>query len=64
MPANRRAQSRGVCVGTDPLTIGYDYRKRVRDVSKSARCVNCLLPLSQPGFFVLQKPRDEAHFAP
>ena len=27
---------------TDPLTIGHDYRKRIRDVWKSARRVNGL----------------------
>ena len=43
MPTSRRAQSWGVCMWTDPLTIGYDYRKRVRDVRKPARRVNCLL---------------------
>ena len=43
MQANRRAQSWGVCVWTDPLTIGHDYRKRVRDVWKSACRVNGLL---------------------
>ena len=43
MPANRRAQSWGVCVWIRPLTIGYDYCGRARGRRKSARRVNSLL---------------------
>ena len=43
MPASRPAQSWGICAWTDPLTIGYGYHKRVRDLWKPARHVNGLL---------------------
>ena len=42
MLANRRAQSWGVSVWNEPLTIGHNHRKQVRDIWKSARRVNRL----------------------
>ena len=59
MLANRRAQSWGVCVWTDPLTIGHDYRKRVRDVWKSVHRVNRHFCLSHFWKEALENVRNE-----
>ena len=53
MPVNWEGQTRNVFVWTDPLTIGHDFRKGVRDVWNSARRVNRLLTQKQ-GMFTHQ----------